>query len=131
MLSVRLLYWLSNAARPLFLTVAFLPALFFSSLSQADESTEKADSNAQVIQSFTAEEKVTSDVVDIDDQTQRVVMFSMGVPLLVLLVITGALGIAMGIYGKQVFLAHMIFAGLSVTLAIAHAVVGIVWFYPF
>jgi len=26
---------------------------------------------------------------------------------------------------------HMIFAGLTVTLAIAHLVTGLVWFYPF
>ena len=58
-------------------------------------------------------------------------MFVMGVPLLILLLVTGALGIAMGVYGKQVFVAHMVFAGLTMTLALAHAVVGIVWFYPF
>jgi len=48
-----------------------------------------------------------------------------------LLLVTGGLGVAMGVYGKQVFVAHMICAGLSMTLAIAHAIVGIVWFYPF
>jgi hypothetical protein len=37
----------------------------------------------------------------------------------------------MGVYGKQVFVAHMITAGLSVTLAIAHAVAALVWFNPF
>jgi hypothetical protein len=58
-------------------------------------------------------------------------MFLLGVALLTLVLITGGLGIAMGVYGKQVFVAHMIFAGLSMTLAIAHAIVGIVWFYPY
>lgn len=58
-------------------------------------------------------------------------MFLLGVPLLILLLITGALGIAMGIYGKQVFVLHMIFAGLTVTLAFVHAIVGVIWFYPF
>ena len=59
------------------------------------------------------------------------VMFFLGVPLLILLIATVTLGIAMGVYGKQVFLPHMICAGLSMTLALGHAVVGIVWFYPF
>ena len=58
-------------------------------------------------------------------------MFALGAPLLMLLLITAGLGIAMGLYGKQVYVAHMIFAGLSLTLAIVHAVVGLVWFRPF
>lgn len=93
---------------------------------------EAADhSNTQVMQAFTSQEQGESDIVSVDDQTKRVVMFAMGVPLLILLLTTGALGIAMGVYGKQVFLAHMVCAGLSMTLAMAHAVVGVVWFYPF
>ena len=40
------------------------------------------------------------------------------------------LGISMGLYGKDLFLPHLIFAGLSITLAIAHAIVGLVWFRP-
>jgi uncharacterized protein GlcG (DUF336 family) len=85
--------------------------------------------NTQVIQAFTSQEQ--QGIVSGEDQSKHLIMFVMGVPLLVLLLVTGALGIAMGIYGKQVFIAHMVFAGLSVTLAIAHAIVGIVWFYPF
>jgi hypothetical protein len=41
------------------------------------------------------------------------------------------LGVSMVAFGKQVFLAHMIFAGVSVFLAIVHAVTAIVWFFPF
>jgi hypothetical protein len=55
----------------------------------------------------------------------------MGAALLIFIIVTAALGIAMAIYGKRVFVAHMIFAGFSVTLAIAHSVVAIVWFFPF
>ena len=61
----------------------------------------------------------------------ELVMFVLGVPLLFLLLTTGVLGIAMGVYGKPVFVAHMVCAGLSMTLAVAHAIVGLVWFYPF
>lgn len=87
--------------------------------------------SAQVLQSFAKDGDAKSEIVSIDDQTKRLVMFVMGVPLLLLLLTTGALGVAMGVYGKQVFVAHMVCAGLSITLAIAHAVAGIVWFYPF
>lgn len=99
--------------------------------SYADTEQTPGQSNAEVMQAFTSQEVETSDIVNLDDQTKRVVMFSMGVPLLLFLIVTGALGVAMGVYGKQVFVAHMVFAGLSITLAMAHAVVGIVWFYPF
>jgi hypothetical protein len=53
------------------------------------------------------------------------------VTLLILILLTAAMGIRMGIYGKDVFVAHMVLAGLTVTLAIAHAIAAIVWFNPF
>jgi len=85
---------------------------------------------ARVLQSF--ETAAPAPVaVDAAEQTRRWVMFGLGAPLLVLLLITAGLGIAMGIYGKPVYLAHMICAGLCVTLAVVHAIVGIVWFRPF
>lgn len=89
-----------------------------------------ANDGAQVLQSF---EKTAQapDAANPVDQTRRWVMFFLGAPLLFLLLITGGLGIAMGVYGKPVYLAHMIFAGLSITLAIVHAIVGLVWFRPF
>jgi hypothetical protein len=55
----------------------------------------------------------------------------MGISLLVLLFITGGLGVAMVVFDKEVFVAHMIFAGLSLTLATVHAVTSIVWFWPY
>lgn len=64
-------------------------------------------------------------------QTRRWVMFALGAPLLLLVLVTASLGVAMGVYGKPVYLAHMICAGLSVTLAVVHAIVGLVWFNPF
>lgn len=92
--------------------------------------TEQApDSGAKVLQSFDQEATATQE--NQADRTRRWVMFGLGAPLLLLLLVTGALGIAMGIYGKPVYLAHMICAGLSITLAIVHAIVGIVWFRPF
>ncbi len=67
----------------------------------------------------------------IPQKEKQQIMFLLGVVLITLVLVTGGLGLAMGIYGKQVFVAHMVFAGLSVTLAIVHAIVGLVWFYPF
>ena len=89
------------------------------------------ESNTSVLEAFKQTEVEESEIVAVDDQTKRIVMFAMGVPLLLLLLATAVLGVAMGVYGKDVFLPHMICAGLSLTLAMAHAVAGVVWFYPF
>jgi len=97
--------------------------------SQQQEAAEQG--SASVIQSFASDKSAKSELVAIEDKTKHLVMFIMGVPLLILLLATAALGVAMGVYGKQVFVPHMICAGLSLTLALGHAVVGIVWFYPF
>ena len=89
-------------------------------------------SESQVIQAFTSqEEDIESNIIKIDDQRKRQIMFAMGVPLLIFIFITVGLGVAMGVFGKDVYIAHMIFAGLSLTLALGHAVVGLVWFWPF
>lgn len=101
-----------------------------SQQSQIQQATGEQGS-ASVIQSFASDKSAKSELVQIEDQTKRLVMFVMGVPLLILIFVTAALGVAMGVYGKQVFVPHMVCAGLSLTLALGHAVVGIVWFYPF
>ena len=87
--------------------------------------------SAVVMQAFSNDEPEKSALVAIDDETKRLVMFVMGIPLLLLIIATVALGVAMGVYGKPVFVPHMVCAGLSLTLALGHAVVGIVWFFPF
>ena len=96
----------------------------------ADEKKEQPGDQAQVMQSFEHQEDVKQSKAMTTEQKHQI-MFLLGAPLLVILLITGGLGIAMGVYGKQVFVLHMILAGLAVTLAIVHAIVGLVWFYPF
>ena len=105
------------------------PTLVATPASKPQQSGEEV--SASVIRSFATDQSAKSDLVAIQDKTKRLVMFLMGVPLLILLFATAVLGVAMGVYGKQVFVPHMVCAGLSLTLALAHAVVGIVWFYPF
>ena len=113
--------WLVTAV--LFLICAIPTAL-------ADDNEQKGDS-AKVMEAF--EQQASKINIDKPSTIQKkhLTMFLLGVPLLILLLITGALGIAMGIYGKQVFMLHMISAGLTITLAFVHAIVGVIWFYPF
>lgn len=99
-------------------------------IARADDNGQRADS-AKVMKAF--EQQASKNNIDrpFTIQKKHLTMFLLGVPLLILLLITGALGIAMGIYGKQVFMLHMISAGLTITLAFVHAIVGVIWFYPF
>ena len=128
-----------NSLKPGLLTAILFFALGIGNFSIAwsaadvlpEEKSTKEQNNSSVMQAFTSNEVKDSEIVAIEDETKRLVMFILGVPLLIMLIATVILGIAMGIYGKQVFLPHMICAGLSMTLALGHAVVGIVWFYPF
>lgn len=115
---------------PLWLVLGLLTLLPFSSIAGAAEPAPEPNS-AQVMESFARQAQQAEPKNGVSDKTKRVVMFLLGVPLLIFLLITGSLGVAMGVYGKQVFVLHMVFAGLTVTLAVAHAIVGLVWFYPF
>ncbi|MEO7781793.1 MAG: hypothetical protein ABIR84_08190 [Candidatus Nitrotoga sp.] len=114
-------FWLISAVLLIFCSMP---------IARADNNDQKVDS-AKVMEAF--EQQASQIGIDRPSTIQKkhLTMFFLGVPLLVLLLITGALGIAMGIYGKQVFVLHMISAGLTITLAFVHAIVGIIWFYPF
>ena len=108
--------------------------LFFSAGIHASTSnTASGDKeNSDVMSGFIQDDRsAKSEIVLIPDQRKRLIMFIMGIPLLIFIATTVALGVAMVVYGKKVFIPHMIFAGLSLTLALGHAVVGLVWFNPF
>ena len=113
--------WIISAALLLMLSV--YPA-------NADEPNRPEDS-AQILQAFNQQHSKNEREKTITQKDKQRIMFLLGVALITLVLITGGLGIAMGLYGKPVFVAHMVFAGLSITLAIVHAIVGLVWFYPF
>ncbi|MGD8567673.1 MAG: hypothetical protein PVJ39_06275 [Gammaproteobacteria bacterium] len=97
----------------------------------SDNPSAETSGDSQVMQSFASQDDAETGVIKIGDKRKRQVMFVMGVPLLLFIMITVALGIAMGVFGKDVYVPHMIFAGLSLTLALGHAIVGLVWFWPF
>ena len=67
----------------------------------------------------------------IETKRKHEILFFMGISLLVLLFLTGGLGVAMVVFDKDVFAAHLVCAGLSLTLAAVHAVTSIAWFWPF
>lgn len=104
---------------------------FLSVLPAHAEDTSQSGDSAQILQAFNKQHREAEHAKSITEKDKQRIMFLLGVALITLVLITGGLGIAMGLYGKPVFVAHMVFAGLSITLAIVHAIVGVVWFYPF
>ena len=98
----------------------------------AAENSTSADNPAQVMEAFTKadSERSKRDERNISDHRKQQIMFIMGIVLLIFIISTVSLGVAMVVYAKPVFVAHMIFAGFSLTLAVAHAIVAIVWFFP-
>jgi len=110
---------------------AFLIFITLSQAIAAEGTVSASDSDVDVMGTFVQQEIVEGEAILISDNEKYLIMFFMGITLLIFILTTAFLGISMVIYGKQVFVMHMVFAGLSVTLAIAHAVVAIVWFFPF
>lgn len=91
----------------------------------------QANDSQQVMQGFVKKEHPVSEHVLIETKQKHQILFFMGITLLVLILATAGFGIAMAVFGKQVFVPHMICAGGTVFLAMAHAVTAIVWFFPF
>lgn len=90
-----------------------------------------AEEGVSVLQSFNSTPVADANESFDKVRNQHKILFFMGVALLAAVLITAGLGVAMAILGKEVFVAHMISAGVTVFLSIAHAIVAIVWFFPF
>ncbi len=118
-------------------SLLWIPALLLAALCwlapapalAAAQGGTQAAAPEQVIQQFAPDDDLGPRRIEM--QRKHEILFYMGIALLVLLFVTGGLGVAMVAFGKDVFVAHMIFAGLSLTLAAAHAATSIAWFWPF
>ncbi len=130
MLQTAMIYFRTSLLRSIGIVLVASLSILNVIPAHADEATKGADS-AKIMRDFYQQHIEAERAKSITDKDKQRIMFLLGVVLITLVLITGGLGIAMVVYGKQVFVPHMIFAGLSVTLAIVHAIVGIVWFYPF
>lgn len=106
-------------------------AFFAVPAAKADAPAQQGDSVQMMAEFQRQQQDAEGANRALTDKDKRRVMFLIGIPLLICILITAGLGIAMVVHGKQVFTVHMIFAGLSVTLAVVHVVVALVWFYPF
>lgn len=118
---------INTPGRLIMLLIAFI--FFFAPVARAADAPPQNSNSIQIMEAFDRQNLAGKEAIS--DHKKHLIMFIIGVPLLILVIITGALGIAMVVYGKPVFVMHMICAGLSVTLVIVHAIVGLVWFNPF
>lgn len=116
---------LMAAVLSLFLLVVAKPGLAQS----AD--VPQNDDSAAVMDAFNQQAMENARAMALTEEDKHQILFVMGVALLILLGATAYFGLRMGISGDDVFLPHMVCAGLTITLAIVHAVTSIVWFFPF
>jgi len=111
----------------LFLTLSVVPI----GASATEGADEAPNTGAAVMEVFNEQAIAKAEAYELSDERKHQILFVMGVLLLVLLGFTAYFGIAMGIGGKDVFVPHMVSAGLTITLSLAHAVTAVVWFFPF
>lgn len=114
------------------LQLLLLPLLLLivSPLALAQEQ-QADDDSLEVMEIFKQDAMEKHAETELSDETKHKILFYMGIALLVLLCTTAYLGVSMVVFNQEVFVKHMISAGLTVTLGLAHAVVAIVWFFPF
>lgn len=129
--------WGTSVARWLATALIVLCGLCVAPLASAQDlaqdapTTSSRSDGSEVMKDFVALEQANRQEGELTTKERHTIMFVMGVSLLVLLLATAYFGIAMAVMGKPLFIPHMLCAGLSITLAIAHSVVAVVWFYPF
>lgn len=118
--------WLRAALALSLLWMALVP------VSRADVSPPGAANGAQILEEFGRQQPQHAErATSIAEHERQVIMFSIGAVLLILLISTASVGISVAVFGKPLFLLHMILAGLTVTMALVHVIVGLVWFFPF
>ena len=123
--------------RLLFLLALFPMLLVMSqpSLAAPSGSARQGSTSMQqdlgAMQAFNDTHADEEGLLKVKAKERHEILFFMGLALIITLVITVLFGLSMVLGGKQVFVWHMIFAGISVTLALAHAVTAIIWFSPF
>jgi hypothetical protein len=98
----------------------------------ADAAPPATSNGAQILEEFGRQQpQSAARATAIAEHERQVIMFTIGSVLLLLLISTASVGIAVAVFGKPLFLVHMILAGLTVTVALVHVIVGVVWFFPF
>lgn len=128
----RLLFIISIALYAL-LACPGLDAHAATAQSPAARPTTASGTSADImaIQTFNKRHYDEVGILKVEAQRKHKILFIMGICLLLGIFTTAGLGLAMVLGDKPLFMWHMAIAGITVTLAIAHAVTSIIWFFPF
>jgi len=113
------------------LQLLLLPLLLLIAAPVSLAQQQPVDDSQEVMEIFNQDAMAKHAANELADEEKHKILFYMGITLLVLVCVTAYLGVSMVVFNQEVFVKHMISAGLTVTLSLAHAVVAIVWFFPF
>ena len=121
--------------RHLLLLLPMLLAFAHPSLAAKSDQEQQSDISMQhdlsAMQQFNDLHQDEVGILKVKRKEKHQILFFMGLALLAGLLLTVMFGMGMVLGGRPWFLWHMLAAGFSVTLALAHAVTAIIWFYPF
>jgi len=124
-----------KARHLLLFLLPLLVAFAQPSLAATDAKQQQSDIGMQrdlsAMQQFNALHEDEVGILKVDAKKKHEILFFMGIGLLIGLLLTVTFGLGMVLDNRPWFLWHMLSAGFSVTLALAHAVTSIIWFYPF
>jgi len=115
----------------LLVQLLLLPLLLIIASPVCLAGQQAADDSLEVMRGFNQDAQAKHAENEMTDEAKHKILFYMGLSLLILLCTTAYFGVSMVVFNQEVFVKHMISAGLTVTLGLAHAVVAVVWFFPF
>ncbi len=132
-ISIALYALLACPGLDVYAATAQSPAAVAAKGGGAAQPTTASGSSADImaIQTFNKRRYDEVGILKVEAQRKHKILFIMGVCLLLGIFTTAGLGLAMVLGDKPLFMWHMAIAGITVTLAIAHAVTSIIWFFPF
>lgn len=107
------------------------PSLAADSAAQQQQSNINMQHDLSAMQQFNDLHQDEEGILKVKLKKKHEILFWMGIGLMIGLLLTVMFGLGMVLGGRPWFLWHMLAAGFSVTLAIAHAVTSIIWFSPF
>jgi hypothetical protein len=123
--------------RLLFILALFPLLLAFSqpSLAATNGGVQQGENGMQqdlgAMRDFNNLHQDETGLLKVSTKERHEILFYMGLGLIIGLLVTAGFGLTMVLGGRPLFIWHMLFAGISITLAIAHAVTAMIWFYPF
>jgi hypothetical protein len=98
---------------------------------QAKQGADSMQQDLSAMRDFNNMHQDETGLLKVSTKERHEILFFMGIGLIIGLLMTAGFGLGMVLGGRPLFIWHMLFAGISIMLALAHAVTAMIWFYPF